>query len=950
MMNMRHWRAYIRFLSRSGRVESRAGRPVRCRPRLEALECRTVPAVITVTTASDDSTANNGIVSLREAIAAINAGSTVDPDILRQNPGAFGSNDTINFNIAGAGTVKTIAIGSLGKGALPALLKPVSVNGYSQPGASANTLTNGDNAQILIELNGASAGTGANGIQLGSGSGGSTVSGLAINRFNGNGIEIQSNSNFVTGNFVGTNPQGAAASPNQGDGIRIDNASSNTIGGLALAARNLVSGNLADGVRIVGAVTAPAGGNKVVGNFVGVNATGVGSVGAKTSGSFAGTASGNGLFGVEISGGTQTTVGGGVDAGRNVIGFNAMGIGLDNGAQNNVILDNNIGVGADGATPVGNNMQGIVLRSTGSTSAFGNGQALEPAVSGNLIGMSPKPPFAGLGNIIAFNGGAGIAIFGNPPQNNVVQAQNGGNSILGNSIYKNGRNSTAAAPAVGIDLSNKSPFPTEDGFTANDSGGHGAANDPNNFQNSPIITSVTETAAGLKIVGTFSEAAEPNTALRVEIYANDPDPLGLPAEGQIGIGLATPTTDASGKASFSLLLNYPATAGQIFTATATTQSADPSVPAGSVSIYNTSEYSPGVVLRAVSADPTAFPIVANGTATVVNLTTGGGVVSTSTPIPGFAGDVHRATGDLNSDGIADTVFAAGPGSIGPRVRVLAGGTGAVLADFYAFAQTFAGGATVAVGDVNGDGVPDLIVGAGPGGGPEVKVIDGTKLSQIQTGGQVPASALLADFFAYAPSFVGGVNLAAGDVNGDGHADVITGAAGGGGPHVKVIDGTKVNQMQADGQIANTALLGSFFAYSPTFVGGVYVAAGDVNGDGRADVILGAGAGGGPEVKVVDGTKLNMMQSDGQIAPGALLSDFFAYAPSFAGGIRVDAVDVNGDGKADIITGAGPGGGPHVKVVDATKGLLFDSNGVILDTSLLAQFFVTDQTFLGGVWV
>jgi hypothetical protein len=920
---------------------------------VESLESRTTPAVITVTTATDDSTPGNGLVSLREAIAAINAGTALtDPDILGQNPGTFGSNDTINFNIAGAGA-KTLSIGNLGKGQLPTLIKPMSIYGYSEPGASANTLPDGDNAQILIELNGSTAGSNVNGITLGLGSNGSTIQGLAINRFAGNGIEVQSTGNVITGNFIGTNTQGTAALANQGDGIRIDNGATNTIGGTLPSARNLISGNLGDGVRIVGTVVSPAGGNKIAGNFIGVNAAGTGPVGTKSTGNFVGTPGGNGFFGVEITGGTQNTVGSGVAGGRNVIGFNMVGIGLDNGAANNVILANNVGIGSDASTPAGNNMQGILLRSSGNAAApWGPGQTLEPAVSGNLIGMSPKPPFAGLGNIIAFNGGAGIAIFGNPAQNNLTQSQNGGNSILGNSIYKNGRSSTAAAPSAGIDLSSQFAFPKEDGPTANDSDGHSAAADPNNFQNYPVITSVVQSAAGLKITGTFSNPAEPNTSLKIEIYANDPDPMGLPAEGQIGILSTTVMTDASGKASFSLVSNYPATPGQSFTATATTQSADPSVPAGSSNLYNTSEYSPGFVLHGVAADPTAFPIGfgagANGVS-VVNLTNST-VTAVAAPIPGFNGEVHRATGDINGDGSADTVWAAGPSSAGPRVRILAGGTGAVLADFYAFGQSFAGGVSVAVGDVNGDGVRDVIVAAGPGGGPEVKIIDGAKLSQIAAGGQVPATALLADFFAYAPTFVGGVNISAGDVNGDGRADVVTGAAGGGGPHVKVIDGTKVNQIQSDGQIANTALLASFFAYAPTFVGGVYVAAGDVNGDGRADVILGAGAGGGPEVKVADGTKLNQIQSDGQIMSTAMLADFFAYAPAFSGGIRVDAVDVNGDGKADIITGAGPGGGPHIKVVDANKGLLIDSNGVILDTSLLSQFFAKDPSFLGGVWV
>src|SRR5205823_1589777 len=103
-----------------------------------------------------------------------------------------------------------------------------------------------------------------------------------------------------------------------------------------------------------------------------------------------------------------------------------------------------------------------------------------------------------------------------------------------------------------------------------------------------------------------------------------------------------------------------------------------------------------------------------------------------------------------------------------------------------------------------------------------------------------------------------------------------------------------------------------------FVGGAFVAVGDVNGDGRADIITGAGSSGGPHVKVIDATRLGQVQANGQIADSALLGSFLAYSPTFTGGVRVAAADVTADGLADIVTGAGPGGGPHVKVIDATR--------------------------------
>src|SRR5206468_8107956 len=106
----------------------------------------------------------------------------------------------------------------------------------------------------------------------------------------------------------------------------------------------------------------------------------------------------------------------------------------------------------------------------------------------------------------------------------------------------------------------------------------------------------------------------------------------------------------------------------------------------------------------------------------------------------------------------------------------------------------------------------------------------------------------------------------------------TGAGETGGPHVRVFDVARGN-----------ASLASFFAYDINFRGGVRVAAGDVNGDGTPDIITAAGPGGGPHVKVFNGLG------------GTLISSFFAYDLGFGGGVYVAAADVNGDGRAEVIT-------------------------------------------------
>jgi hypothetical protein len=155
----------------------------------------------------------------------------------------------------------------------------------------------------------------------------------------------------------------------------------------------------------------------------------------------------------------------------------------------------------------------------------------------------------------------------------------------------------------------------------------------------------------------------------------------------------------------------------------------------------------------------------------------------------------------------------------------------------------------------------LVMGAGPGSSPQIRVIDADGTERT--------------FLAYAADFLGGVRVAFGDVDGDGILDIITSGGPGGGPHITVRSG------------ADLSYLASFFAYDPAFTGGVWVAAGDVNGDGLADIITGPGPGGGPHVTVRSGADLSYLAS------------FFAYDPAFSGGVTVAAGDVNGDGQVDI---------------------------------------------------
>lgn len=277
------------------------------------------------TAAADTCTVSNtldaGPGSFRQAILDANARA---------------GSDTISFNIPGSG-VHTITPTT----ELPAITSPLIIDGYTQPGSSANTLAGGDNAVLLVELSGANVGNGGSGLTFGSNSTGSTVRGLVINGFAGNGILIQSNGNTVDGNFIGTNASGTGALGNSLDGIGLQ-ASSNTIGGMTTAARNVISGNGRHGISLGGGIAAVQN-NLVQTNFIGTDVTGTHLLGNGGDGVFATSATNN------LIGGTITRAG---DPPANLIAGNAgNGVGAVVGVTGLAIKGNSLhsngGLGID---------------------------------------------------------------------------------------------------------------------------------------------------------------------------------------------------------------------------------------------------------------------------------------------------------------------------------------------------------------------------------------------------------------------------------------------------------------------------------------------------------------------------------------------------------------------------------------------------------------------------
>jgi len=290
------------------------------------------------------------------------------------------------------------------------------------------------------------------------------------------------------------------------------------------------------------------------------------------------------------------------------------------------------------------------------------------------------------------------------------------------------------------------------------------------------------------------------------------------------------------------------------------------------------------------SDPSATGSAAQPTATVAVVKPGESAPVYLQPFgPGKNSGVTVANGIDPATANRLMLAGAGPGG-GSAVKLIDITRNTTLLSLEAF-PGFQGGVYVALADVNSDNSLDVIVGAGQGGEPSVAVFNG-KTGEVIT-----------RFFAYAPGFRGGVRVAAADTNNDGRIDIVTGSGIGARGTLNIFDGADSFKLKS-----------AVFTLEDSFQGGVYVGSGDLNNDGRAEVIVGAGQGTTPTVVVYQGgTDLKRV-----------VTTFNAYDPAYRGGVRVGTSQQAASSATNITTGSGAGAPVDIRVFDGQNFNLLDA--------------------------
>lgn len=462
-----------------------------------------------------NSTADGGDVNVGDGVCASGGGAcTLRAAIQEAN--ALAGHDAIEFSI-GSG-VQTINLDS----ALPILTSPVTIDGTTQPGFSGAPL-------VVI-----SGGGSVRGMEIVAGS--STLRGLAIVNFAGDGLELRDGGgNVLETNYVGMAADGTTAAGNSGSGIVLQGSSNNRIGGRDRTQRNLISGNTGKG-NGGGILINGGSGNIIQGNFIGTDISGM-------------LDRGNQGRGIALNGSTNNVIGGpDPGAGNLISGNRASGVRLLGGSHGNVVQGNYLGANRTLTGFIAND-RGVQIRGSNENQVLGNvitghvydGVLIWEGSSNNLVHA----------NQIGYNGQGPI---GDPTEaafTGVLVITGVGNKVLSNLIFGSG--------SIGIQLG------TPLGVTPNDAGDGDTGG--NNLQNYPTITSATRSGSTLTVIGTLNST--PNTGFLVQVFgAVQCDPSGHGEGGQF-LGQTVVTTNAAGNASFTVVFGTPVTAGSVVSATAT---------------------------------------------------------------------------------------------------------------------------------------------------------------------------------------------------------------------------------------------------------------------------------------------------------------------------------------------------------------------------------------------
>ncbi len=883
------------------------------RPLMEVLEDRCVLSIITVTNNID-----SGTGSLRAAIASASAGDTITfASGGLADTAATGSAQTIKLTSGSLVPAVNVAITATGAPAVSIVSSNSRI--FDFPLSSPSSLT----AVTLqgLTLNGtANDGTTGGAIHI------ATISAFALTidsctitgALGGAGAATRGGAISVTGFNDSLTVTNCAI---MGTVSTVNTVSNNDAGALYVATNQMVS---VSNSTLSGSVTGSTTSNEA--GAVYQNAGTLTLTSCTISGSSAGRGGGfyqqggsATLTDCTISGNTATTNGGGVYIGKGTLNL------LNCTIANNTAGNKGGGITAffhssngTGGTSITNLTNCTISGNTAATAAGLYVGYINPTTGINPTGKNTVTANNTIiaGSVVRQTGGvitdsneqlnASNSLFDTTPTTGAGMTLNGtntnnlfGQSPLLGTLQNNGGSVQTLALAAGSPAldAGSNALASAAGLTTDQRGFNRVVNsvvDIGAYEYQPPATTTT--------VNSSPDPSQVGQSVTVTatVAANAPGSNDL--EGTVtfsvdGISQATVTL-SSGMATFT---TSSLTAGS-HTITAmyngSTQNADPfSTSTASLTQTVTALPVPATPVRyfAVGAGAGGSPQVV-----VYNAATQTAVVSFYAFTAAFTGGVRVAVGDVNGDGTPDIIAGAGPGG-GPEVRVFDGTTFAMIRDFFALPTQFTGGVYEAAGDVNGDGFADIITSADAGGGPQVTITSGRDATR------------LASFYATASTFTGGIRVAAGDVNGDGFADVIAAAGPGGGPQVTIFDGKSLS------------LLTSFYALPSKFTGGLYVAAGDLTGDGKADIIAGADRGSSPEVALFNGPDQKP------------LATFYALPSKFTGGVRVAAVDT-GSGRDSILTAAGPGGGPQVAFLD----------GLTLQT--LSSFFAYPSTFSGGVFV